>query len=384
MQFRNYGKLDWKVSALGFGAMRLPTIGKDISKVDEPQTIRMIRYAIDHGVNYVDSGYFYNGGSSEKVIGKALKDGYREKIKMATKLPAYSIQSEKDLDTIFNEQIARLQIEKVDIYLMHGLNASTWSKIKNLNVLKWAESKMAQGKIGYLGFSFHDSYEAFKDIVDDYDNWTMSQIQYNYIDADRQAGTKGLNYAASKGLAVVIMEPLRGGLLAKTPPVEVARVWEQTPVGNRSRVEWALDWVWNNPGVSTVLSGMSTMEQVVQNVEYAERSGVNKMSNTELAFIDRVKGTYHNLIPIPCSNCRYCCPCPNGVEIPEIFEIYNEVNVFEDPSIGVFRYNTEFGLKREQRADKCLECRECEAKCPQQIQIVDWLKKAHEKLNVKK
>jgi predicted aldo/keto reductase-like oxidoreductase len=383
MKYRHFGKLGWEVSALGFGVMRLPILGKDMSRVDEPLAIEMLRYAIDHGVNYLDSGYLYHNGNSEKVIGKALKDGYRQRVKMVTKLPAYLVQQASDFDRLFNEQLDRLQIDRLDIYLMHGLNLKTWTKIKELKVLDWVESKIAEGKIQHVGFSFHDSFENFKQIVDSYDNWVMTQILYNYMDVERQAGKKGLEYAASKGLAVVVMEPLRGGLLAKNPPAAVRKIWDQSPPSSRSRVEWALDWVWTHPEVSTALSGMSTMEQVRQNLEYAERSESSVLSHEEMLFIEKVRDAYNSLIPIPCSACRYCCPCPSGVEIPAVFEIYNESTVYEDSEIGNFRYNSQFGLKPEQRADRCSECRQCESQCPQQIQIVDWLKKAHAKLAAK-
>ena len=205
MQYRQFGKLDWKVSALGFGAMRLPVINNEQTNVDEPEAIRMIRYAIDHGVNYLDTAYPYHGGNSERIVGRALKDGYREKMKLATKLPARMIESAADFDRIFNEQMERLQTDKIDFYLLHGLNGRSWPKVRDMGVLRWAEEKIAAGRFDYLGFSFHDDLDVFKEIVDAYD-WTMCQVQYNYMDIEIQAGRKGVEYAANKGLAIVVME----------------------------------------------------------------------------------------------------------------------------------------------------------------------------------
>jgi hypothetical protein len=240
------------------------------------------------------------------------------------------------------------------------------------------ERAIADGRIGCIGFSFHDDYDIFKGIIDGYDNWTICQIQYNYMDTENQAGTKGLRYAASKGLAVVVMEPVRGGRLAR--PVEaIAKVWE-TGRYKWSPAEWALQWVWNQPEVALALSGMSTMEQVVENVAAAERSGINTLNWEDLKLVKRVMDAYQTLYPIPCTSCRYCMPCPQGVEIPRIFEIYNEAIVFNDPGMGRFAYRGPRGLKEEQRADKCSDCETCVELCPQKINVPEWMKKAHELL----
>ena len=235
----------------------------------------MIRYAIDHGVNYIDTGYPYHGGNSEKVLGKALRDGYREKIRLATKLPINTIQDPAEFDRIFNEQLERLQTNKINYYLLHGLNKNSWQKARDWKAIPWAESKISAGKIDYLGFSFHDDFETFKEIIDYYDKWTFCQIQYNYVDVNTQAGRKGVEYAAAKGLAIVAMEPLRGGTLTKLPPEKVARVWETDP-HQRSLAERGLLWVWNQPEISVVLSGMSTMEQVKENLAIANHSGTGQ------------------------------------------------------------------------------------------------------------
>jgi len=376
MQYRRFGKLEWEVSALGFGAMRLPLTDMNPASVDEPESIRMIRYAIDHGVNYLDTAYMYHGGQGEGIVGRALQDGYRERMKLATKLPARLVESARDFDRFFNEQLERLQTGKIDFYLLHGLNGQSWSNVRDLGVLRWAEGKIADGQIDYLGFSFHDDYKVFKEIVDAYDNWTLCQIQYNYMDVTYQAGTRGLKYAAAKGLAVVVMEPLRGGRLAKTPPEQVAKVWAGA-ARKRTPAEWGLLWVWNHPEVSVALSGMSAMEQVVENVAVADCSGPGTLPANDLALINRVRKAYRGLNPIPCTDCGYCMPCSSGVEIPSIFQMYNDAMMWDDPRTGRFRYRGPGGLNEEQRADQCTDCGECVEACPQDIPIPEWLEKAH-------
>jgi predicted aldo/keto reductase-like oxidoreductase len=381
MQYRKFGKLDWQVSALGFGAMRLPTLGADQSKINEPEAIKMIRYAADNGVNYIDSAYMYHMGQSEVLVGKALKDGYRQKMKVATKLPARMVEKAEDFDRILGEQLKKLEIDKIDFYLLHGLDKIGWTKVRDFGILKWAEKQMAQGKIGRLGFSFHDTYDVFKEIIDAYDSWVLAQIQYNYMDENEQAGRKGVEYAASKGLALVVMEPLRGGKLSKDPPpAPVAKVLNEAKRKMKG-VEWAFDWLWNQPEISVTLSGMSTMEQVVENVKIAGRfSGPGTFKADDLAVIKKIKAAYKSLSPIPCTTCRYCQPCPNKVEIPRVFQIYNDAAMYDDMMGGKFMYNGPFGIPQDQRADKCVECSECLEKCPQKIDIPDWLKKAHEAL----
>ena len=372
MQYRKLGKLDWEVSVLGFGAMRLPLAGKEAGEVDEPESTRMMRYAIDHGVNYIDTAYPYHEGHSEGIVGNALKDGYREKVKVATKLPVWLVEGARDFDRYLNEQLERLQMEKIDFYLLHGLNSKSWSKVRELGVIRWADGAMADGRFDHLSFSFHDDFEAFKQIVDDYDNWTFAQVQYNYMDVDYQAGRRGVEYAAGRGLPVVVMEPIRGGQLAR-PRGPVAEVWERA-ARKRSPAAWALLWVWNQPEVSLVLSGMSTMEQVVENVALADSVRPGILGREELALVDRAREAYKGLVPIPCTGCKYCMPCPSGVEIPDIFEMYNDAIIYEDPGAPRWHYGQ---LKEEQRADRCTRCGECTDACPQEIDIAGWLEKAH-------
>ncbi len=373
MQYRKFGPLDWKVSALGFGCMRLPTKGEDTSNIDEPEVTKMLHYAIDHGVNYLDTAYPYHGGNSEWVVGRVLKGGYRAKVKLATKLPCWLVESPKDFDQYLNEQLDRLLTDHIDFYLLHNLNEKRWLRMRDLDVLEWAEKAIADGRIGYLGFSFHDDYEAFKEIVDAYDRWTLCQIQYNYMDVENQAGTKGLRYAASKGLAVVIMEPLLGGRLVN-PPQPIQNLWN-TAAQTRPPADWALQWLWNQPEVSVVLSGMSAMEHVEENVTSAEASGINSLTKEELALIEQARDKYQEICPIPCTQCGYCMPCPNGVHIPRNFLVYNEGVMYDDPD-GARRLYT-IRMTEDERASACIQCRECEELCPQDIPISEWMPRVH-------
>jgi hypothetical protein len=373
MEYRRFGKLDWEVSALGFGCMRLPTENGN-EDIDESEATRMLRYAIDHGVNYLDTAYPYHGGNSEPFVGRVLQDGYREKVRLATKMPSWKIEEREDFDRYLDEQLERLQTEHIDFYLLHALKEDWWHKLHDLGVTDWAEGAMSDGRIGHLGFSFHDDYEVFKEIVDEYD-WTFCQIQYNYMDVDNQAGTKGLRYAASQGMAVVIMEPLLGGKLVD-PPESVQEIRDEAPT-TRSPVDWALQWLWHQPEVSVVLSGMSTMEHVEENVACAERSGTDILTEEELALIDRVRKTYEELCPIPCTQCGYCMPCPHGVDIPRNFEVYNQGEIYEDEEWARRAYGE---IPEEKRASACIACLECEDQCPQSIPISDWMVHVHKVL----
>jgi uncharacterized protein len=376
MQYRAFGRLDWKPSALGFGAMRLPVLNHNSKQIDEPLAQKMVRWAIDQGVNYVDTAYPYHGGNSERFLGKALGNGYRDRVRLATKMPSWLIKDRSDFDRYFNEQLERLQTDHIDFYLLHGLGADRWASLRDLHVLDWAERAMSDGRIGHLGFSFHDRYEAFQEIVDAYDNWTFCQIQYNYMDVDYQAGTRGLKYAADKGLAVVVMEPIRGGQLAKAPSPSVSALWDRAP-HRRTPADWALQWVWDQPEVSLVLSGMSTMAQVRENVGSASISGAGSLTDTERGLFEAVRTAYHDLIPIPCTGCGYCQPCPSNVTIPRILALYNDAVMYDDAQGARNHYHF---IDEAQRAASCVQCGECEPKCPQRLPIREWLEKANELL----
>ncbi|MBN1814281.1 MAG: aldo/keto reductase [Anaerolineae bacterium] len=382
MQYRQFGQLDLEVSALGFGAMRLPTVDDE---VDEAEATRMLHYAIDHGVNYVDTAYPYHSGGSETLLGRALKGGYREKVKLATKMPSWEIKTAADFDKFLGIQLERLQLDTVDFYLLHGLNKERWPKLRDLGVREWAEKAIAAGRFRHLAFSFHDDYDTFKQIVDGYDKWAMCQIQYNYMDVENQAGTKGLQYAASKGLAVVIMEPLLGGKLVGPPP-SIQVIWDGA-AEKRTPAAWALRWLWDQPEVSTVLSGMSTMAQVEENVALAAASTIGVLTGKEMALYDQVRAKYRELTAIPCTNCGYCMPCPQGVDIPGNFASYNEGIMFDKPEASrghygwwKFAYEEQGIFDHDVRAAQCIQCGECEEKCPQSIPISEWMPVIHQAL----
>jgi len=317
--------------------MRFPTIDGDSAKIDEAESANMLHYAIDHGVNYIDTAYPYHQKQSEPFVGRTLKGKYREKVKLATKLPCWEVETANDFDRLLNEQLERLQTEQIDFYLLHALNKKSWDKVHGLDVLPWAEKAIADGRIAHLGFSFHDDYPVFEEIIDAYDHWDFCQIQYNYMDTNVQAGRKGLHYAASKGLAVVIMEPIRGGRLV-SPPAPVQTLWDTAP-HQRTPADWALQWVWNQPEVTLLLSGMSTMQHVIENVASADASGVGTMTEDELAVIQKVREKYQELIAIPCTQCEYCLPCPEGVNIPRVFDVYNDGIMYDKLDHAKFMYN---------------------------------------------
>ena len=371
MKYRKFGQLDWDVSALGFGAMRLPIEGGDTSKIEEPLAIKMIRYAIDHGVNYVDTAYPYHNGESEKLVGKALKNGYREKVRLATKMPTWLVEKYEDFDKYLNEQLEKLQTDHLDYYLLHGLNKNRWPKIKDIGVFYWAKKAKADGRIRYLGFSFHDDYELFEKILEDSEHFTFCQIQLNYMDSEYQAGVKGLKLAASKGLAVVIMEPIKGGKLAVTPPKAVQDVWDRAEK-KRKPAEWALQWVWSHPEVSVVLSGMSEMKHVEENVEYAGRSSPFVISEKDLALIEEAKQAYLSLGFVGCTGCRYCMPCPSGVAIPDILGLYNEYYMSGQNNSVKQKYWKK--ITRKTHSSNCVSCGECESKCPQELPIRKFMR----------
>jgi predicted aldo/keto reductase-like oxidoreductase len=369
MQYRKFGKLDWAVSALGFGCMRLPTIDGKSSHIDQEKVTEMIHKSIQAGVNYFDTAYGYHDQMSEVALGKALEGGYRQQVRIATKSPIWLIKESADFDRLLDEQLQRLQIRTIDFYLLHALNSDSWAKVQELNLLCRAEAAKANGRIRYFGFSFHDNLETFKKILDGYDAWDFCQIQYNYMNTMVQAGTEGLQYAAAQGRAVVIMEPLLGGKLALDLPA-TRPLWDSA-AQKRQPADWALQWLWNQPEVSSVLSGMNTLEQVEENIRSASGSGPGVLSPAEIELVARVRDAVNNLSPIPCTRCEYCLPCPNGVNIPRNFDAYNRVAMYE--ALDDFRVEYKRWIPDDQKAAVCIQCDECLTKCPQQIPISIWL-----------
>ncbi len=373
MFYRRMNNVASDLSILGFGCMRLPVIKNE--SIDEKQATEMIRYAIDHGVNYVDTAYPYHNGESEPFLGRALQGGYREKVNLATKLPSWLIKSRADMDRYLDEQLKRLQTDHIDFYLVHGLMKPFWENLRSLDVTDFLDDAIADRRIRYAGFSFHDELALFKVVVDSYD-WTFCQIQYNFMDEQNQAGTDGLRYAANRGLGIVIMEPLRGGMLTKEIP-SINQIWRKAPV-QRNLSEWALRWVWNHPEVTVVLSGMSSFEQVQQNIAYAENSLPNSLSQEELGLFREAEIEYKKRIKVPCTGCRYCMPCSSKVSIPECFEMYNQGCMFDAPDVASVNYNIVMGgmlTGSPGFASQCQECGDCEEKCPQGIPIREHLKK---------
>lgn len=380
MEYRKFGKLDWQVSALGFGCMRLPTLDGKAGNIDQEKVDEMIHTAVEAGVNYFDSAYVYHDQKSELALGKALQGGYREKVRIATKSPVWMIKEADDFDRFLDEQLARLQTDAIDFYLLHALDHERWAQVQELNLLKHAEKALADGRIRNLGFSFHDNLDVFKKIVDGYDAWNFCQIQYNYMDVNFQAGTEGLQYAASKGLAVVIMESLRGGKLAADLP-STRPLWESA-TRKGTPADWAFQWLWNQPEVSVALSGMGTLEQVKENIASANHSGIGSLNAEDLTLIGKVRETIKSLSPIPCTRCEYCLPCPNGVNIPLNFDFYNQAAMFDDLAHSRFAYKN--WMAEAERASNCLQCEACLSKCPQHIEISTWMPVVEEVLGLER
>lgn len=367
MECRKFGNTGLTPSILGFGMMRLQRTADD--KIDEEWSVRTLRKAIDNGLTYLDTAYVYP--DSERVTGLCLADGYRDKVTLASKMPVNRMTCEEDFERILNEELERLQTDHIDCYLLHALSADSWeNKVQKYNVLAHCEKARAEGKIRHIGFSFHDSLDAFRMILNAYDKWEFCQIQLNYLDVNYQAGLEGLRLAHEKGLAVVIMEPLRGGRIAQVPD-DVAAMLPKEPV------ETALDFLWNLPEVNVVLSGMSTTEQVEQNMEYAGRATAGMLSEEEVDSILRAGDLLRKTFCVPCTGCNYCDVCPQEIAIPEIFAIANQLQMDGDD----VKAEAAYGALDQRTADKCVQCGACVEQCPQHIEIFEELAKIHKRLN---
>ncbi|MFZ2497830.1 aldo/keto reductase [Methanosarcina sp.] len=373
MLYRKMPKNGDDLSILGFGCMRLPL--KEDGTIDEERATKQLRYAIDHGVNYIETAWNYHMGNNEPFIGRMLADGYRDKVKLATKLPSWLVESREDMDKFLNAQLERLKTDHIDYYLIHSLDGSLWDKVEKLGVANFLDRAKADGKIINVGFSFHDSIEKFKDVVNGY-NWDFCQIQYNYFDEKYQAGTEGLKYAAEKGLGVIIMEPLRGGTLSKMVPPSIDKIWDEAKE-KRTPAEWAFRWIWSHPEVTIVLSGMNEEAHIEENLRVANEASPNSLTEAELYLIKKVGHKYHELMKVGCTGCRYCMPCPEGVNIPACLEAYNYLYMFGNIDDARNKYATWssgiISIGKTGFASQCIQCNKCVKRCPQQLKIPDIL-----------
>jgi predicted aldo/keto reductase-like oxidoreductase len=376
MLYREVPKNGDKLSVLGYGCMRLPTRMKSINqKLAEKQ----IMSALERGVNYFDTAAPYHNGKSEPFLGKVLSNnGCRDKIKLATKLPHWRTDSKADMDRILDGQLSKLKTDRIDYYLIHALNGELWEAAKHHGVIEFLDDALKKGKIINAGFSFHGLAEEFSGIVDDYD-WTFCQIQYNYLDTQNQAGTAGLQYAASKDMAVIIMEPLRGGNLAKTPPPTIKDIWAKAE-NKRTPVEWSLGWIWNHPEVTVVLSGMNDDDHINQNLALAEKALPHSFSDKEIKLVEEAAAEFRRVMRVGCTGCQYCMPCPAGVNIPGCFDSYNSRHVFKDKAAKLMYLFMNGGTVTDKPslASMCVQCEECLEKCPQHLPIPDLLKDVQE------
>ena len=376
MLYRKLGKSGVDVSVLGFGCMRLPIVDGKPEQIDYALATEMLHYAIDNGVNYVDTAYFYHAtsmgqrGESEPFLGQALSGGWRERVNLATKMPLGFCKECADMDRLLTEQLGRLQTDYLDFYLLHGLNGATWDRMKGLGVIEFLETAVAEGRILHPAFSFHGSAADFVRICDEYDGWAFAQIQYNYTDTAFQAGYAGLRHAADKGMGVVVMEPLKGGKLADGLPDVMRSTFDDRPEG-WSPAEWALRYVWNEPGVSLLLSGMSDMAQVEENIAIAEHGLAGMLSDDQLGVYETAAVALREKLKADCTRCRYCMPCPFGVDIPDVLAALNNASMWDDPNPWLTGYLSVGG-----KASLCTECGQCLTMCPQELPIPDLMKDA--------
>lgn len=373
MNYRDFPAAGKQVSALGMGCMRLPTLNEEGHPIDRPEAIRLIRRAIDGGVTYVDTAYGYHDGKSEGLVGEALKDGYRERVTLATKLPVWLVKEHADMEKLLDEQLGRLGVDHVDVYLAHALDGKRFDEMEKLGLLDFMDEMVKKGKIRYPGFSFHDDAAAFRHIVDSYD-WKVAQVQMNLLDEFNQATMDGVRYAASKGIRLVVMEPVRGGALVKGVPEEVKALYEEGAPG-RSAAEWAFRWLIDKPEFMTILSGMSTEKQVDDNLRIFGAADVGCLTEAEKDVVTRVRKAYEARIKVGCTGCEYCMPCPQGINIPLIFKSYDTASMFGDAEGFKRQYNTRIEVK----ASACVGCESCVSACPQHFAtpIPEMLRRIH-------
>ena len=372
MKYRKFEAANADISLLGFGAMRLPLL-KDSDNIDEEETIKMIRYAIDNGVNYVDTAYFYHSGKSEVIVGKALADGYREKVFLATKLPFWICKSADEIEPLFEKQLEKLGVDYIDMYLMHDINEERLKTVNEWKIWDILCKKRDEGKIRYIGFSTHpETVDGFKEILDSHP-WDFCQIQLNYMDTNVQVGLEGYEYAAAKGMPIIIMEPLKGGNLTDIVPPAVQSYWDSLEQ-KRTPADWAFRWVANFPGVLTILSGMSNMAQLEENIQILSDAEADSLTKEELVAIDHVANEYNKMIVYQCTGCKYCMPCPAEIDIPKMMDFRNYYACF-----GLTNQQlTSYTVWTPHKASGCIECGNCESVCPQHLEIMRVMKETAE------
>ncbi|MGI6200113.1 MAG: aldo/keto reductase [Christensenellales bacterium] len=370
MFYRPFGNKGFDVSTFGMGLMRLPTQAD--GKIDRAEAIAMIRYALDHGVNYLDTAYPYHGGESELVLAEALKDGYRQKAIVVSKSPTWLLKEPADYDRLLDEQLEKLGVDYLDVYLLHSLGEENFAIAQKMDYKAFIQRAKAAGKIKYAGFSFHGDFDCFKRIVDDYD-FDVCQIQLNILDENEQATVEGLKYAAAKGMPVIIMEPLKGGRLASKVPAEAMAALDAVTPG-RSSAEWAFKWVYNFPEVTVILSGVSTMDQLKDNLRIFQDARPGILTEAENTALHQLKAVYESRMKVGCTGCEYCMPCPQGVQIPQIFSQYNDASVFDELEQSQRGYAKLIAEQHD--ASQCVGCGACEGACPQSLSIIELLKQA--------
>jgi predicted aldo/keto reductase-like oxidoreductase len=377
MLYRELGQTGEKVSILGFGAMRFPTINNEPNKINEKETSSMLKYGIDNGINIIDTAYSYHTldgdkpGESEPFLGEFLSTGYREKVLISTKLPSWIVEKKEDMEMFLNQQLERLQTDSIDLYLLHSLKEDYWKNLTDLDVFEFMDTILGDGRVKHIGFSFHDELDLFLEILDSYD-WEVVLTQMNYIDEDYQSGLNGVQYLSSINMGNMIMEPLRGGRLVENIPPDVQSLWDSAK-NKRSPLQWAFQYLWDMEGIDTVFSGMSSLEQVKENVAIANEGYPNTLTEEDKNIINSVARAYRGRKDIDCTLCNYCMPCPNQVDIPTCFKEYNIAKMLDNPEASSMQY---FCLLNEENyASSCNECGDCVPLCPQMINIPKELKK---------
>jgi uncharacterized protein len=378
MNYRGFGKITFESSALAFGTARLPGF-QSPAGIDKKEAVKLIRFAIDHGVNYVDLGFPWNDRRNEAIVATvrtALADGYRDRVKVALTVPASSIGSPRDFDEYLTGQLKLLGRDEIDFLLLGRLMRDNWPRLRDLGAVPWIDKVIKDGRATHAGFTFHDHYQILKQIVQDYEGWSVVQVQYSFMDIDHDPGTSGIGYASDSGLAVVVAEPLKGGRLTKEPPERVRQVWTEAK-RDWSLAEWGLRFVWNHPGVATVVCDMNNMEQLAENLEVAQTAVPDSLTVQEEVLLGRVRDAYRNARQVPCPSCRPCMPCRAGIDVPRFFEVYNDACMYGD-------IETARAICADEalHPEDCVECRECESRCAKRLPIVEWVKKGRDYLSV--